>query len=73
MKQSIFASLVKLSVILYGKRSITYVEGPDGQRSPMEMELKPHSVSFELPRMQVVDPVGLDFVLFMLRAERRKT
>lgn len=73
MKQSIFASLVKRSVILYGKRSITYVEGPDGQRSPMEMELKPHSVSFELPRMQVVDPVGLDFVLFMLRAERRKT
>jgi hypothetical protein len=73
MKQSVFANLVKRSVILYGRRSITYVAGPGGHRRAVERELKPHSVSFEMPRMQVIDPVGLDFVLRVFRVEKRKS
>ena len=73
MKQSVFANLVRRSVILYGKRSISYVADPGGQRRPIEMELKSHSVSFEMPRTQVIDPVGLDFVLLVLRAEQRES
>jgi hypothetical protein len=73
MKDSIFINLVRRSVILYGKRSITYVEGPGDQRKPVEMELKPHSITFEMPRMQIVDPIGLNFILFVFRVEKLRS
>ncbi len=69
-KESIFLNLVKRSIILYGKRSITYIEGPGGERRPVEMELKPHNISIEYPRLDVIDPFGLDYKLRVFRAER---
>jgi hypothetical protein len=36
----------------------------------MEMDLKPYGVSFEMPKMYVVDPVGIDFLLRVFRRER---
>ena len=69
-KKSVFLNLVKRSIILYGKRSITYIEGPGGERRRVEMELKPHSISIEYPRLDVIDPFGLDYKLRVFRAER---
>jgi hypothetical protein len=72
-KKSVFLNLVTRSVILYGKRSTIYVEGPDDTRKPVDMELKEYSVAFELPRMEIVDPNGLDYMLRVFRAERLKS
>jgi hypothetical protein len=71
-KSSVLLSLVRRSVILYGKRSLTYVEEPNDVRRPVEMELMPHGVTIEVPRMQIVDPVGLDYMLRVFRVERLK-
>ena len=64
---------MKRSVLLYGRRSITYVEGPNDVRRPVEMELKGHSFTFELPRMEILDPIGLDFMLRVFRIERLRS
>lgn len=67
---SIFLSIVKRSVILYGNRSISFTKGPDGARHAHEMDLKAHGVSMEFPRIEVVDPLGLDIMLLVFRTER---
>jgi hypothetical protein len=72
MKKSVILNLIKRSVILYGKRSITYIPGPNDTTQPLEMELKNHGVTMEFPRMEVTDPVGLNLGLRMFRAERLK-
>ena len=70
MDKSVLLSLVSRSVILHGRRTITFVEEPGNKRRPLEMEMTSHSVEFELPRMEIVDPVGLDFLLRVFRSER---
>lgn len=71
-KQSIFYNLVKRSVLLYGGRSLTFVNEGNVRR-PVEMDLKPHGVSIEIPRMEIIDPVGLDEMLRRFRVERMKS
>jgi hypothetical protein len=70
MAQSVLLSMVRRSVVLYGKRTVTYVANPDGNRRPIEMDLKPHSFGWEIPRTSVIDPVGLDYMLRVFRNER---
>jgi hypothetical protein len=73
-KESAILTAVKRSVVLYGKKSITYVEASEtGERRPVEMELQPHSVAIEVPRVEIVDPVGLDYMLRIFRVERLKS
>lgn len=72
-KESVLLHLVKRSVILYGNKSVTYVQGPEEGRRPVEMELKSHSTEFEIPRMEIVDPIGLDYMLRVFRVERLKS
>ena len=68
--QSILLSFVKRSVLLYGTRSLSFIRDDGNRLRPMEMDLKSFGVSFELPRMEIVDPVGLDYALRVYRAER---
>jgi len=70
MAQSVFAGLVSRSVVLHGRRTLMFIDEPTGVRRPMEMELHPHSMEFELPRMEIVDPVGLDLMIRIFRVER---
>lgn len=70
--QSVFFNLVHHSTLLYGIRSLTYVEDLDGgPRRPMEMELGTHSVSMTLPRLDMLDPIGLQLMLVRFRGEAR--
>lgn len=63
---------VKKSVLLHGHRSISYARMEKGaELQSFEMDLGTHSVSFEHPRMDIIDPVGLDYMLRVLRVERR--
>jgi len=67
-EQSVLLQFIKRSTLLHGRSSLSYVDVGDGQQAH-EMELTPHSVKMELPRMSIVDPVGLDYLLLRLRNE----
>ncbi|MDP3737472.1 MAG: hypothetical protein Q8R02_08780 [Hyphomonadaceae bacterium] len=67
-EQSVLRHFVKNSTILYGRSSLNYFGGAGGRRA-VETELQPHSVSMELPRMLVVDPLGLEYLLWRFRNE----
>ena len=70
--QSVFLNLVHHSTLLYGVRSLTYVEDlGGGARRPMEMELGSHEFSMMLPRLEMLDPIGLQLMFLRLRGEAR--
>jgi hypothetical protein len=71
-KQSVFLSLVHRSVLLYGRRSITYVQEPGKKSRPVSIDMHSFSHSFELPRCEVIDPVGLSIMLLAFRSMKRK-
>ncbi|MDN6875408.1 MULTISPECIES: hypothetical protein [Pseudomonas] len=70
--ESVFLSMVSRSVLLYGNRSLTFVDDGQDKLRPLEINLHSHGISYEMPRMEVVDPVGLDYVLRIFRHERMK-
>ena len=69
-KKTILQLIAKRSVLLYGNRSISYFEGPDGIAHRNEMKLGQFTHSIEAPRLDVLEPFGLDFELRVFRAER---
>lgn len=68
--KSFFSSLFARSTLLYGNKSINYIHTGDGEPRRMEMPLSSHSVSMEFPRMDDIDPYGLDYMLRVFRQER---
>lgn len=68
--QSVLFNMVKTSVLLYGNRSLSFKKCMNETFKPVEMDLKPYRISFETPRMKVVDPVSLDYILNVFRMER---
>jgi hypothetical protein len=70
-KQSTLLNLVSKSTVLYGNKTLAYVYGPEDEKRPVTMNLTAHSTSIELPRLEVVDPVGLDLMLRFYRTEGR--
>lgn len=69
-KKSVFMSLVSRSVLLYGNRSISYFEGPDGTKRRDEMKLHTISHSVEAPRLDILEPFDLDYTLRAFRVMR---
>lgn len=59
--QSVFAGLFHKSIVLYGRKTTTYFDGLAAP--PITMDMHTISHSFELPRLDVLDPVGLDALL----------
>ena len=70
-KKSVFMSIVSRSVLLYGNRSISYFDGPDGKRQRNEMKLHSFSHSIESPRLDILEPFDLDYTLRVFRAMRK--
>lgn len=71
-KQSVLLNLVHRSTLLYGRKSLTFVSGPDNKRRPVAMDLHSFSHSIEMPRMDIIDPLGLDYMLRVFRVMKRK-
>jgi hypothetical protein len=46
------------------------VYGPGGQSQRMETNLKSHGTSIEFPRMERIDPYGLDYALRFFKSRR---
>ena len=71
-KKSVLLSLVSKSVLLYGRKSINYVYGPDGKSNRMEIPLHSHYTEMEIPRLENIDHFGLDYMIRIFRAEQIK-
>jgi hypothetical protein len=68
--QSVLFGLVHRSTLLYGKRSLTYIEEDDGSRRAVSLDLHSVSMSVEWPRRDILDPVGLDYMIRVYRVEK---
>lgn len=66
-KTSIFADLVTQQYILHGSRTSTWIKDPGGKRQWMDNQMASFGYSSELPRQDVLDPVGLHHRLYDLR------
>jgi hypothetical protein len=69
--ESPLLSLVKRSVVLYGRGSVQHVARQDGSIHRADMMFKTHGTEFTFPRMMHIDELGLHFLLLVLRAEKR--
>jgi hypothetical protein len=69
-RQSVFHGLMQRSTLLYGRKAIAYVRGAD--EPPVSMEMKTIRAGFEMPRLQIVDPVGLDWLIRIFRVSKPK-
>lgn len=69
-ENSVLLKLVSKNVLLYGRKSINYVHGVNGQTHRMETPLHSHGVEVEYPRMGNLDPFGMDYMLRIFRNER---
>ncbi|RMQ98663.1 hypothetical protein ALP94_03889 [Pseudomonas savastanoi pv. glycinea] len=71
-KNSLFGSIISESILLYGSRSVTWVadlhQGPPRR---LETPLTNIGHSMEIPREYVVDPLGLSYILYKFRTEKR--
>jgi hypothetical protein len=67
-KTSILASLVTRQVLLYGTRSISYFKGMGGKQQRSEMRMQSFSQSTEAPRLGILEPFDLDYMLRVFRA-----
>lgn len=69
-KTSILASLATRQVLLYGTRSISYFKGMGGKQERSEMKMHSFSHSIESPRLDILEPFDLDYMLRVFRAMR---
>ena len=69
--KSIFASIMPESVLLYGTRSVCWVPDPATEPRRIETPLATLRHSFEIPRVEIVDPMGLQLMLVSFRSEKR--
>ena len=59
------------SYLLYGRSLITFVEDPDGSTRKIEAPMGEMSFEIEHPSLDVIDPVGLQILLFSFKAEKK--
>jgi hypothetical protein len=71
-KHSVLLNLVHRSTLLYGRKSITFVQDPGNKRRAITMDLHSFGTSFELPRSEIIDPVGLSVMLLTFRSAKPK-
>jgi hypothetical protein len=65
------ASIVSESVMLYGTHSVRWVTGPEEPPRRLETPLASIGHSIEMPRVNIVDPIGLQAMIIQFRTERR--
>jgi hypothetical protein len=68
-KESLLSLICTKQTLLYGRKSIYFQHTAAGETTRMEAPLLSNSVEIETPRMDPIDPYGLDFILHVFRAE----
>lgn len=69
-KQSTFLSIIPKSILLYGRKSIDYSYDIEGQARRIEIPLKSFESEMKLPRLETIDPFGLDYMIRIFKAEQ---
>lgn len=69
---SIIDLIATKQTLLYGNSSIYYVHSADGEQVRQEMKMRSFSHSTEMPRLNVLDPESLDYILRVYRCESMK-
>ena len=69
-RQSVFFGAVHRSNLLYGRKVISYARGAG--EPPTSMELREMSSYIEMPRLQTIDPVGLNWLLYIFKSSKPK-
>lgn len=67
---SVLMSLISKSIILHGNGSVGYQRGADGKLHRHAMKMGGFSTSWEAPRLQAIDPFGVEMQLRQFRSER---
>lgn len=70
--KSIFENLFTVQNLLYGNSSIYYVHDGFDKKHRAEMKMNKISFSTEMPRLNVIDPEGLNYLLKVFRVSRLK-
>ena len=70
-KKSIFAQIATESLILYGTRAVSWFRDHTDEQRRIETPMGSISHSFEMPRVEIVDPMGLQMMLLHFRGEDR--
>ena len=70
-EQSVFASIIPVSILLHGSASVNYIRGDNGELHRNSMPMTSVSAEMEMPRLEVLDPLGLHYMLHRYRSERR--
>ncbi|MBB36990.1 MAG: hypothetical protein CME88_16970 [Hirschia sp.] len=74
MKKSILGDLVHTSHLLYGRTSVTYVYRGEGEEPIRQIiPMQSFQTSTPLPKMDVLYPTRLNFLLYRFRREKRPT
>ena len=55
-------------MLLYGTRSISYFKGRGGKQRRSEMKMHSISHSIETPRLDILEPFDLDYMLRVFRS-----
>ncbi|MEE3650510.1 MULTISPECIES: hypothetical protein [unclassified Brenneria] len=71
-KYSFIRMIATTQRLLYGNSSIYYLHQGDGESIRQEMQMQSFSHSTEMPRLNVIDPESLDYILRIYRCERLK-
>lgn len=71
-KFSFIQMLAKTHVLLYGNSSVYYMHQGEGRTIRQEAQMHTFSHSTEMPRLNVLDPVSLDYLLMTCRLERMR-
>ncbi|HEV7233790.1 MAG TPA: hypothetical protein VGN36_06050, partial [Sphingorhabdus sp.] len=69
-QSSVLLPLISKSIILHGNGSIGYRRGADGKLHRHAMKMGGFSTSWEAPRLQAIDPFGVEMQLRQFRSER---
>ena len=69
-RKSFIQDLFTTQHLLYGNSTAHYVYDKSGAQQRSELQMSSHSYSSELPKLNVIDPYGLDYMLRMFRVER---
>lgn len=68
-KNSIVKFIATELILLYGRKSICYIQDPNNQAHRVEIPLENFDHSIDIPNLDCIDPHGLDYMLRVFRFE----
>ena len=68
-KASPLLNLFPTTVMLYGRQSMSFMVDFDGRRQSTDVKLQSHGTTVEIPRGAMLDPMGLEEMTLVFRAE----